>query len=290
MRKNKQYKIGIDVGGTKISAVLLDGRKIIDDYLLSTPWNSLDDFLVMLKALVDPLLKRAKQDKVKVSMIGMGVPAVLDKSRRQILASPNLKIINGLALADKIENLLSFPVIMDNDVNCFLRAEVSLRTGLKHHNAYGLTIGTGIGGAWWLGKDIYRGVYGGGGEPGSMLIDFANRISLETAYHKLTQNNPSSLADEAYRGDVLAEKTFTEVGEFLGLAMANIVNLIDPEIIIIGGGFVESADLFLPKTKKIMKENIVSSEAKKKVKISKAKLGLKAGAVGAGMLTMSDNE
>ncbi len=286
MKKTKQYKIGIDVGGTKMSAVLFDGENIIDDYTLATPKDTIDRFMVMLKALIDPLLERAKENKKKVEMIGLGIPGTIDISRRKVLNSPNLEIIKNIDVAVKLEEFISLPVVMDNDVNCFLRAEMHLGTGLKYKNAYALTIGTGIGGAWWFNGGIYRGANGGGGEPGEMLIDFAEGIKLEQAYHKLTQNNPSSLADEAYRGDILAERSFEEVGGFLGIAMANIVNIIDPEIIILGGGVVESSDLFLSKAKKTMKDHIASSESRKKIKILKAKLGLKAGAVGAAMLEL----
>lgn len=284
MKKTKQYKIGIDVGGTKMNAVLFDGENIVDDYSLATPKDTLDRFMIMVKALVDPLLEKAKSNKIKVGMIGLGIPGTIDIDRRKVLNSPNLEIIDGVNLAEKLEEFLSIPVVMDNDVNCFLRAEMLHGVGNKYKNAYGMTIGTGIGGAWWINNAIYRGANGGGGEPGEMMIDFAEGIKLEQAYHKLTQNNPSSLADEAYRGDILAEKIFGEVGKFLGLAMANIVNLIDPEIIILGGGVLESSDLFLSKAKKVMKENIASSESKKKLKLVKAKLGLRAGAVGAALL------
>ncbi len=284
MKKNRQYKIGIDVGGTKMAAVLFDGKNIIDDYSLATPKDTLESFMVMIKALLDPLFEKAKTNKIKVSMVGVGMPGVLDSERRKISYSPNLEIIKGVNLSEKLEELLAVPVVMDNDVNCFLRAEMLFGAGLKYKNAYGLTIGTGIGGAWYFDDNIYRGANGGGGEPGSMLIDFSEGIELESAYHKLTQNNPSSLADEAYRGDILAEKSFAEVGEFLGMAMANIANIIDPEIIILGGGVIESSDLFFSKAKKIMKEHIASNESKKKIKLVKAKLGARSGAVGAALL------
>lgn len=284
MAKYKNYKIGIDIGGTKMSAVLFDGEKVVDDYMLATPKDDLKQFMVMLKALLDPLLEKAKTNKKQVEQIGMGIPAVLDKDRTKVLEAPNLEIINGVKLVEKVEKQFGIKVVMDNDVNCFLRAEMKRGAGNKYSNAYGLTIGTGIGGAWWINEDVYRGTHGGGGEPGSMMIDFAERIELEQAYHKLTQNNPSSLAEEAFRGDTLAEKTFEEVGDFLGIAIANIINLIDPEIIILGGGVMESESLFLARTKKTMKEYIQSSDARKKIKVVKAKLGLKAGAVGAAMI------
>jgi glucokinase len=283
LKKKKQYHIGIDIGGTKMSAVLFDGNTVVDDYMLSTPKDSRDQFMVMLKALVDPLLEKAKQNKRGVEMIGIGVPGVLDSRRRKMLISPNLEIINNLE-ASEFENLFSLPVLMDNDVNCFIRAEMLLGAGIKNSNGYGLTIGTGIGGAWWFGGNVYRGMHGGGGEPGEMIINFSDGMRLEAAYHKLTQNNPSSLAEEAFRGDILAEKVFMELATYLGLAIANIVNLIDPEIIILGGGVMESSELFFNKTKKEMKENIFSEESRKEIKLAKSKLGARAGAIGAALL------
>ena len=285
MPKSKNYKIGIDVGGTKMSAVLFDGNKIIDDYMLATPRDTLDAFMTMLKALVEPLLEKAKDKKRKVDLIGMGVPSVLDAKGRVALNAPNLRIIENVDIAGKLEEMMGIEVVMDNDVNCFLRAEMMLGAGKGHTNVYGITIGTGIGGAWWLGENIYEGANGGGGEPGSMLIDFSENIGLEDAYHKLTKNNPASVAEEAFRGDVLAEKTFEEVGEFLGMAMANIINLIDPEMIILGGGVSESDELFLSRAKKTMKDHIASRDARKKIKVLKSKLGLRAGAIGAALIT-----
>lgn len=267
-----------------MSAVLFDGKNVIDDYTLATPKESLDQFMVMLRALVDPLLAKAKENKRPIERIGLGIPGVLDSKRRKTFVSPNLEIINNIELAALLETALSIPVFLDNDVNCFLRAEMKLGAGAKESNGYGLTIGTGIGGAWWYGGDVYRGSHGGGGEPGEMIIDFSNQIRLEPAYHKLTQGNPSAMAEEAFRGDVLAEKTFAELADYLGLAMANIVNLIDPEIIILGGGVTESSELFMSRAKKVMKENIFSEESRREIKLSKAKLGQKAGAIGAALL------
>ena len=130
----------------------------------------------------------------------------------------------------------------------------------------------------------YRGKWGGSGEPGQLVIDFASGIKLEEAYHKLTQNNPGQLAEEAYRGDVLAERTFEEVGSFLGIAFANVVNLISPEVIVVGGGVVESSALFLSTAFKSMKKNIASDEVRKHMKLEKGKLGMHAGAIGAALL------
>lgn len=267
-----------------MKAVLFNGEKVVADYSLATPKDNLEKFMIMMNALIEPLQEKAKEDKVKIKGIGLGMAGVLDSSRRQVLNSPNLTIVNKENIADKLAEKIGMPVLMDNDVNCFIKAEARLGAGKKFKNIYGFTVGTGIGGGWWINNDVYGGATGGGGEPGEMIIDFSNEIGLEEAYHKLTQGNPSSIAEEAYRGDVLAEKTFQELGNILGLALANIVNLIDPEAIIIGGGVVESSDLFLSKVKKVMRQHIESSETRKKIKFLKSKLGEYAGAIGAAML------
>lgn len=284
MPKNKTYSIGIDLGGTKMSAVLFDGEKVIMDCTLATPKDDLAHIFVMMMALIEPLEEKAKELKIKISGIGLGAAGVIDYKEGKILYSPNIPLIYGVFLARELEKRTGFPIIIDNDSNCFTRAVATLGVAKKYDNVYGFIMGTGVGGGWWLNNDIYRAPFGGSGEPGEMIIDFNTGIKLEEAYHKLTQNNPELLAEEAYRGDILAEKSYEELGKFLGLALANIVNLIAPEVIVLGGGAINSSDLFLSTAKKIMRENISSSEAKKNIKILKSKIGKHAGAIGAACL------
>jgi len=282
--KIKTYAIGIDIGGTKMSAVLFDGEKTIADYRLATPKDDFEHFLIMLNALIEPLLDKASKNKVKVRGLGLGVAGVLDCQEKKVLKSPNLPLLDGVKIVQELETKINLPVSLDNDTNCFLRAEMKLGAGQKYNNVYGIIIGTGIGGGWWINNEIYQGSHGGAGEPGRIIINFTEPIDLEQAYHKLSQNNPASLADEAYKGDILAQKSFEEIGRYLGMAFANIVNLVDPEAIIVGGGVVESSDLFLASIKKVMREYIMSAEAKKRIKIIKGKVGEQAGAIGAALL------
>ncbi len=266
-----------------MSAILFDGKTVLADSTLATPTDNLNHFMIMLDALIEPLKDKAKVDRIKIKGMGVGIPGVLNKEGNKILKCVNVPILDGVELAQKLSEKFELPIKMDNDTKCFVRAEAMFGAGRKHSNVFGVIIGTGIGGGWWVNKEIYLGAHRGAFEPGRMIINFSEPIELEEAYHKLTQNNPARLAQEAYRGDILAERAFEELGRFLGLAFANIVNLIDPEIIIIGGGVVESSDLFMKEAKKTMSEYIMSSEAKK-VKIVKGKLGAQAGAIGAALL------
>lgn len=261
--------------------VLWDGDKVVSEYQLATPRDSLDKFLVMAKALVEPLVKEAGGF---VSGIGIGVAGIIDYDDNRVLESPNLKILNGIKLADKVAEMVSLPVKIDNDGNTFLRAEMVMGAGQKYSNVYGIVIGTGIGGAWWFNGDIYRAVHGGSGEPGEMIIDFDEGTKLELAFHQLMQFNPAGMAEEAYSGDALADRAYEELGDYLGKALANIANLLAPELFILGGSVTQSSDLFLSEAKKTLKLNIASSELKKHLKVVKSKTGPQAGAIGAALL------
>ncbi|MCX6795986.1 MAG: ROK family protein [Candidatus Falkowbacteria bacterium] len=243
----------------------------------------MEHFLIMIQALVEPLLEKAKELKVKVNGIGLGIAGVMDQERKTMVVSPNISNINEAKIAEQLQEKIGLSVVMDNDCKCFVRAEALLGAGQKYKNIYAIIIGTGIGGAWWHNNEVDHGAHGNAGEPGVMIINFAEEIELEKAYHQLLQNNPEQMAEEAFRGDILAQKAFAEIGKYLGLAFANIINIVDPEVIIIGGGVVQAADLFLPMAKKYMPLH-VQSKAAQKTKILTGKLGQHAGAIGAALL------
>jgi glucokinase len=282
VRKEKKYSIGIDIGGTNMKAVLFNGQKAVIDSSLGTPKDSLDHILIMITALIEPLLKKASEDKIKIKGLGLGVAGIVDTANHIIVDSPNIPILSGVKLSEIIEARLGFPTKMDNDAECFLRAEATIGSATKIDNVYGITLGTGIGGAWWNKGDIYYGTRGLS-EPSRMIVDFNKGTTLESAYHTLTQNNPLNLAVEAYRGDELARRAYEEVGQLLGLACVNILNILDPEAIIFGGGVIESSDLFLPAVKKNLEERMPNASLRK-VKILKSNLGNEAGAIGAALL------
>lgn len=282
-KNNHSYAIGVDIGGTNMKAVLFNGQEVVSDYLLATPKDNLEHFMIMLYALIEPLIKKTREDKIKIKGIGLGIAGITDYRGEKIIKCPNIPILDGVNLTNLIEKKTELPVKIDNDTNCFLRGEMKIGAGKKYGNVYGIIIGTGIGGAWWLNNEIYQGSHHGAGEPGRMIIDFEDNIELEKAYQKLSQNNPANLAEEAYRGDDLAEKSYEEIGHFLGMSFANIINLIDPEIFIVGGSVVESSDLFFSKIKKTMRAYVMHPEAKK-IKVIKGKLGQEAGSIGAALL------
>jgi glucokinase len=286
MKPQKNYTLGLDIGGTNMRGGLFDGKKIIADYSLATPKDSLDHFYVMLGALIEPLLAQAKEMKIAVAGIGLGIAGKIDYANQTMILSPNITNINGAKISKYFQEKYNLPTIMDNDAACFLRAEMMLGAGKKHKNAYALIIGTGIGGAWWVNNNVYQGANQGSGEPGRMIIDFEKGLELEARYQQLTGRQPIELAARALRAEPIATNTFRKIGETLGVAMANIVNLVDPEIIIFGGGVAGSSDLFVNDAKKIMTKYVMNPESKK-IKIVNGKLADHAGMVGAALLIKS---
>ncbi len=286
MARNKEYQIGVDIGGTKIAAVLLHNQKVIESSILATPKDSFEHFLIMIKAALDPLLARLDVAKGVLAGVGLGIPGVIDFEKEEVVTAANLAILKQTKIVPALRELLNKPdliIKLDNDANCFTRAEAMIGAGRKATNIYGMTLGTGIGSGWWYKGEIYNGHHGGANEVGHIIVDFDESITLEEAYHKLTQHNPALLAEEAYRGDLLAEKTYQELGSYLGIAMSTVVNLLDPEVIILGGSVVNSGSLFLDAAKTNLKKFTFSPNSQS-VRLVKGKLGPLAGAIGAGLM------
>ena len=276
------YKIGVDVGGTKMKAVLLHENKAIEEGELATPQDNLDHFFNMMKALLDPLLEKAGEDKKKIEGIGLSIAGMHDLHNGKIVNSPNITYLNNVGITEEIENKWGYSARLDNDANCFLRAEAKMGAGEKYNNLFGMTIGTGIGGAWWLNNKIYRGSHGSAGEVGHTIADLCNISSLEEWYQSLSDQPLSVIAEKAFKGEEESEEIFNKLGEYLGYTCANIVNLVDPEAVIIGGGVAESEELFFPYTKKTM-QSYIASPLSQKTKLLKAKLK-NSSALGAALL------
>ncbi len=284
-KKNEKYVIGVDIGGTNMKAILFDGKNAIADYSLATPKDNLDHFMVMLGALIDPLKDQAHKNKKNISGIGIGVNGPVDVKNNIVSACPNNPVLAEIKLAALIEEKIGIQTKLDNDGNCFLRAEVKRGAAREYKNVYGITLGTSIGSAWWFNNEIYLGAHGESGELPHTIMDFekGEEIKLETLYQELTNKKPKDLAIRAFQGDTMAEDAFEKLGNLLGDALANVVNLLDPEAIVIGGGVMQSSELFFGVLEKKMREKIIGKQAKK-VKILKGKIGKDAGAIGAALL------
>lgn len=243
-RINKKLILGVDIGGSKINIVVWNGSKIIDR------WQTKGVSLTKIKEGLS---------RFPVSHVGIGVAGVLDYKKGRILNSPNLKFLEGWGL----KRLLNRNVRFDNDVHCFLRAEARLGAARDYHHVLAVAMGTGIGGAIIINKKpVYQGAHGSAGEFGQMVL--LGGKTWEELYR-------------ASKGQASAQ------ARLHALAFANLINVFDPEIIVLGGGGAS-----WPK-RELMNKLILSPLAKK-TKIVSAKLGLDAVATGAALLWMDKNK
>ncbi len=235
--KNK-LALGVDIGGSKINIVVWNGQKIIER------WQSKGVSLAKIKAGLS---------RFPVSRVGIGIAGILDHKKGKLLDSPNLRFLEGLVL----KNLLGRQVRFDNDVKCFLRAEARLGAAKNYHQVLAVAMGTGIGGAIMIKQGLlYRGAHLSAGEFGQMIM--AEGKSWEKLYQ-------ASRRRPRYQKKLQAQ------------ALANLINIFDPELIVLGGGGASWPE------RKLMAKYIASPLAKKP-KIVWAKLGLDAVAIGAALL------
>ena len=296
-----KHTIGVDVGSTKISFVVLDGERIVSRQKILTPKNTKE----IIKAIEENINKLIKDiPKSYILEIGIGIAGPLNKNRDLILNPPNIKALTSVVLAKIIEKDLKIKTKMENDAKCFVLAEAIMGAGKGCESILGITLGSGIGGGFLtsnfkLKKDnfeIQKGAFGGAGEIGHMTIKFdgpkcscGNNGCFEkyasTKFFE-AKTNESSLEVEkkARKGEKYAKMLYADFGKNLGIGLANLINILDPEIIVIGGGISKAWPLFLNATKNEIKKRVLSTESKKFVKIKISKLGDFSGAVGAALL------
>lgn len=267
MMVNK-YIIGIDIGGSKIIAALIRSGKVFYKIRLSTPKNR-NKFYRELQIIIEQLVKKAG-DRKNVKDIGCGIAGVLDRERGVILNAPNLKFLNGFNIKKWLQKQFNCEVKIDNDARCFLRGEYLFGAGKGYENIVGVTFGTGIGGGIIINGKMVYGANDSTGELGHMVINEGKD------WEALTVKQARKLK--------FSKISVEEFKKNLGIGFSNIVNVLDPEIIIVGGGAAETVGKFLPKIKTITNKLIISSKSRKNVKILIGKLGEDAGAIGAATL------
>ncbi|HEB01406.1 MAG TPA: ROK family protein [Candidatus Portnoybacteria bacterium] len=232
--------------------------------------------------------------------LGIGVPGPVDIQKGLVHFLPNLPGWQKVPLKKILEKELSLPVSLDNDSNCFVLAETRFGAAQGYQNVIGLTLGTGLGGGIIINGEIYHGANGLAGEIGHMVIvaeglkcNCGNRGCLEQyvsgsalvlKYKKLTgqEKTPLEIEKESEQKKKPALKVIEETGYYLGLGLANLINILNPEIIVLGGGVARTKTLYSP-TIREMKKRVFPLGQKTPVVISK--LGREAGIIGAAWLS-----
>ncbi len=237
LRKNRSKVIAIDLGGTLLRAAIVKNGKI-SNYIKKQTSKQQNE---LLKEISDVLRNFLDKEK-NIKAICLGSPGPLDSEKGIIKNPPNLPFRN-FNLKRYLEKKFKKRVEIENDANCVAIAEKKFGLGKNKKNFIVLTLGTGIGGGIIIDKKLYVGK-NYGGELGQIILD--NSKTMEYLW-KQKKQDVKNLIKQKNRKQV--EKT----SEYLGQGIASLINIFDPEIVILSGGVKETGKVFLSKIKKYVK-------------------------------------
>jgi glucokinase len=297
---NDALAIGIDVGGTKIAAGLVDAAgRIMARREVPTPTESTDALVAEVIALVRDLATEHS-----VTAVGVGVAGLVDSTGAVVLSSSHLPLRRE-PLRDRLATALELPVVVDNDANVGGLAEVSLGVARGARHALLVTVGTGLGGAVIIDGQVHRGWQGAAGEIGHIIVERdgrpcpcgsrgcweqygSGRALLRAAVAAgLDVTHGSDVTAAAEAGDAQARGALAEIGGWLGIGIASLVAVLDPEIIVVGGGVSAAGDHLMSPMRAVFREYLTAAGRRPEPRIVLASLGPDAGLIGAAELARS---
>lgn len=323
-RANRRPVLAIDLGGTKIASGLVsdEGELISHGYCLALADEGPEAVIQRLLSVAHQVLEQAGLKASKIEGVGVAAAGALDTKRGVVTASPNLPGWHNIPLLDIITEKLGVKTYLINDASAAALGEHRLGAGKGVDNLIYLTVSTGIGGGIIIGGQLYTGVDGCAGEIGHMTIDIngprcncGNIGCLETlasgtamakeAMRRLSQGEKSSLvtltqgklenmtakiiAQAARQGDSLARDVIAKAAHYLGIGMINLVNIFNPELIVVGGGVARIGNLLLDPARKVVRERAFSLPSHT-VRITRAKLGDNSAIFGAAFSVFQEAE
>lgn len=303
--------IGIDIGGTKIAgAVVTADGSIIARNTIATDADAPN-------AIATGMVKLARELRAgapSVCAVGVGAAGLVDSKRGVVLGAPNLAY-RDLAITGLLTARLGLPAFADNDANAAAWGEARFGAGRGHGDQIMVTVGTGIGGGLILDGAVYRGAHGIGAEVGHMVVlpggppcacgvrGCFEQLASGTAIGRRAReraDEPGASAvlaraggdrdaitgehvgEAALAGDAFAREIVAEAGRWLGIGLASLVNILDPAIVVAGGGVVAgTGDLLLEPARAAMAEHTTLRDLRPAVQLVPAALGNDAGVVGA---------
>ena len=298
-----------DLGGTHLRMALVDDAGTIHKQAKQqTPKGDSPD------CVLDALVATAQQWSAEIAIpvaASIMVPGAVDTGKAVVVQAPNLPALINFGLKAELQERLGWPVFLENDANAAAIGEMWLGAARGFRDVVSVTLGTGVGGGVILDGKLWSGSHGSAGEIGHTTVDpfsglqckCGNTGCLElfasaTAIVRMTReklylypaselSSPGLTAEKVYQagrnGDELALEVFKRVGLYLGVGLANLINFIDPEIIVISGGVVNGWDLFAPEMYRQVQERAFRAVAQQ-IRIARAECGDNAGLLGAARL------
>jgi glucokinase len=288
--------LGLDLGGTKILSGLISVRGDIlgDPYTIPTGGEDPEQAIVhRLFAAIEKSLDNAGLKIGDISGIGIGSTGPLDMKQGLILDCPFLPTLKNFPLRRTVRDKFGLPVFLDNDANCFALGEWFFGAGAKYDTLLVYTLGTGLGCGIVINGKVFTGATQHAGEVGTSpyhdetIEDIVSGSGISRIYKNICgrEKVAREIADLAFQGDEYALQTWERFGEHLAYAMAWGINMIDPDIVILGGSIANAMELFAPAMERSLRRNICPLPAEK-IKVVKAGLGDHAGLIGAACLVL----
>lgn len=303
--------IGVDVGGTKVAAGVVDeSGQIVEKLKQDTPAADPDGTIDVVAAVVNALL--AKHD---VAAVGVGAAGFVDQTRSTVLFAPNLAWRDE-PVKKLVEERIGRPVVVENDANAAAWAEAKLGAARGQQHVVLITVGTGIGAGFVLDGQLYRGRFGAAGEPGHYRVvpdgrlcgcgnrgcweQYASGSALVAEARDLARRTPEGAARmlqlgsggadgidgpavtrAAREGDVAAVRCFDTIGSWLGTGLADLAAILDPGCFVIGGGVSDAGDLLLGPARAAYERGLTGRSYRRLAEVRLAELGPDAGLIGA---------
>jgi len=302
--------IGVDIGGTKIAAGVVDEEgSILETSTVSTPPTP--------EGVVDAIADAVRDVSTghDVEAVGIGAAGYVDDKRATVLFAPNINWRHE-ALKDKVEQRVGLPVVVENDANAAAWGEYRFGAGAGHDDVVCITLGTGLGGGIIIGGKLHRGRFGVAAEFGHIRVvpdgllcgcgsqgcweQYASGRALVRYAQQRANATPENaeillglgdgtaeniegkhISDAARQGDPVAIDSFRELARWAGAGLADLASLFDPSAFIVGGGVSDEGDLVLEPIRKSFRRWLVGNQWRPHAQVLAAQLGGKAGLVGA---------
>lgn len=270
--------IGVDIGGSKIAAGIVKKKRVLKKIVVPTPQTK--------KVLIDSIIEVISQfSDEKIKGIGIGVAGHIDK-KGNWLKSPNIACVKNLPLKKIIEKRFRKKARINNDANCFALAEAIHGRGRNKKIVFGLILGTGTGGGIIIDKRIIEGSDFMAGEIGAIpykeshveLYCSGKFIKRMARKYRLTKTSPKEV-DEMAKSNSKAKRIYEQFGDHVGYLLFVVIQILDPDIIVIGGGLSKAWPLF---SKNMFRFRYL--HGKPRTKVVRSKLGGDAGIIGAAAL------
>ncbi len=310
------YYLGVDLGGTNITAGLVDEKGKLIAKKTTPTMNGRDsaDILDDMAEMCGRLIEENKLELKDITSIGIGLPGLLDKKKGVLVYANNLNF-DGVNVVKEMKKRIKLPVYIENDANCAAIGENTCGAAYGDKNVIYVTLGTGVGAGIILNGKVFDGAFGGGGEAGHMVIvadgemctcgrkgcweAYASASALRREGRIAAAKYPTSkifqmvdgdirlidaktVFDAADDGDEVAEEIIHNYQIYVAIGLVNLVNIFQPEAIVIGGGICARGDKLIEPIIEILNTRVYGGKLKTKIVV--ASLGNDAGVVGAAML------